>query len=169
MANPVLESENLISEMSEIGLSISKPSDNLPMMLDIIPLSKQRSIYINVNSFKQGFTPILHIKYKNGEYRIKGFGYRSTGFMKTDFQEHDVNKKIPLNFITAFVFNTIYQEAEDLKLKEIEFVSLQIYFGDLTPKAKDTRVKYFTNKLNFSKEEILNIICKYTKEPSLIE
>ena len=64
MANPVLESENLISEMSEIGLSISKPSDNLPMMLDVIPLSKQRSIYINVNSFKQGFTPILHIKYR---------------------------------------------------------------------------------------------------------
>ena len=159
------ESDSLISEMNEVELFIDKPTEKSPITLTIHSLSKLKNIEININSFLTGFFTFLSIDYKDGSSRMKLFSHESTAFRRPNFQIHNLDDKIPLDFLTASIFNNIYQEALDLRLEEIKSVSIKIYFENITKSAKDTKTKYATNKQFFTKDELLNIINKYTQEP----
>ena len=163
------KSGSLISEMNEIELFIDKPTDETPIMLSIYSVSKLKNIEININSFLTGFFTFLTIDYEDGSSRMKLFSHESTAFRRPNFQIHNIDAKIPLDFLTASIFNNIYQEALDLRLEEIKSVSIKIYFENITKSAKDTKTKYATNKLFFTKDELLNIINKYTKEPATMD
>lgn len=156
---------SLISEMNEVELFIDKPTDNFPITLSIHSVSKLKNIEININSFLTGFFTFLTIDYEDGSSRMKLFSHESTAFRRPNFQIHNLDTKIPLDFLTASIFNYIYQEALDLRLKDIKSVSIKIYFENITKSAKDTKTKYATNKVFFTKDELLNITNKYTKEP----
>lgn len=156
---------SLISEMNEVELFIDKPTDKSPITLSIHSVSKLKNIEININSFLTGFFTFLTIDYEDGSSRMKLFSHESTAFRRPNFQIHNLDTKIPLDFLTASIFNYIYQEALDLRLKDIKSVSIKIYFENITKSAKDTKTKYATNKLFFTKDELLNITNKYTKEP----
>lgn len=163
------ETGSLISEMNEVELFIDKPTDKSPITLSIHSLSKLKNIEININSFLTGFFTFLTIDYKDGSSRMKLFSYESTAFRRPNFQIYNLDSKIPLDFLTASIFNDIYQEASDLRLKDVKSVSIKIYFENLTKTAKNAKIKYATNKIVFSKDELLNIANKYTKEVDPID
>ena len=156
--------DSLISEMNEVELFIDKPTDKSPIMLSIHSAAKLKNVEINANSFLTGFFTFLTIDYKDGSCRMKLFSCESTAFRRPNFQLYNLDAKIPLDFLTASIFNNIYQEASDLRLKDAKSVSIKIYFENLTKTAKNAKIKYATNKLIFSKDELLNIANKYTKE-----
>lgn len=159
------KSGSLISEMNELELFIDKPTDNSPIMLSIHSVSKLKNIEININSFLTGFFTFLTIDYKDGSSHMKLFSHESTAFRAPNFQIHNLDTKISLDFLTASIFNNIYQKTLDLRLGDIKSVSIKIYFENITKSAKDTKTKYATNKLFFTKDELLNIINKYTQKP----
>lgn len=163
------KSDSLISEMNEVELFIDKPTNKSPIMLSIHSVSKLKNIEININSFLTGFFTFLNIDYKDGSSRMKLFSHESTAFRRPNFRIHNLDTKIPLDFLTASIFNSIYPKALDLRLKDIKSVSIKIYFENITRSAKDTKTKYATNKLFFTKDELLNIINKYTKEPNTMD
>lgn len=164
------KSDSLISEMREVELFIEKPTDKLPMMLSIRSASQQKNLEINTDSFLTGFFTFLYIDYKDGRSRMKAFGNGyCRAFSRSGFQVHSLDSKIPLDFLTASVFNGIYQSVSDLNLENAKSVSIQIYFDDITKAARDSKTRYATNKLAFPKDELFDIIKKYPDEPNVMD
>ena len=91
------------------------------------------------------------------------------GLSRSGFQVHSLDSKIPLDFLTASVFNSVYQSVSDLNLENAKSVSIQIYFDDITKAARDSKTRYATNKLAFPKDELFDIIKKYPDEPNVMD
>lgn len=155
----------IINKMKEIELNIVMPKENSPITLKISSPMQVNSIKLNKNAFLSGFFAYVNIEYKDGSSRVKMFCPVNTSFMRTDFQNYKLKDEIPINFVTSSIFNTLYQNIKELKIQEAVTVSIKIYFIDLTENSKREKITYATNRLSFSRDEILKIISLYKIEP----
>ncbi len=94
------------------------------------------------------------------------FGPKNNAFSCFGIKNCNIGTKLPLDFLSAWVFNYTYKRISELKLKEAESVSIQIRFSGLTRKARETDSKYFTNQLYLPIDEFMEIISKYPQEPN---
>lgn len=161
--------EGIFSQMSELRLDISKPVGKTPMMLKIFPASKKKNIKLNENSLINGFLVSLIIYYENDRTRLRMFAPGSSVLMYPKFIECNIENPIPLEFVTHYVFNIIYQEIEDLKIDQIKSVSMKIYFEKMTENSIETRVRFVNKPLVFSKDEILKLIENYKEDPFALD
>lgn len=161
--------EGLFSQMSELRLDISKPVGKTPMMLKIFPASKKKNIKLNENSLINGFLVSLIISYEDDRSCFKMFSPESSALRRPNFIECNIENPIPLEFATQFVFNTIYQEFEDLKIDQVKSVSMKIYFEKMTENSIENRVSFVNKPMVFSKNEIFKLIENYKVDPFTLD
>lgn len=161
--------EGIFSQLSELRLDISKPAGKTPMMLKIFPASKKKNIKLNENSLINGFLVSLSIYYENDRSQLRIFGPGSSALRHPNFIECNIENPIPLEFVTHYVFNTIYQEFEDLKIDRVKSVSMKIYFEKMTENSTENHVSFVNKPLVFSKDEILKLIENYKVDPFTLD
>ena len=67
---------------------------------------------------------------------------------------------VPLEFITSFMLNYLKNKDIETELKNVDYVYISLMLNNLTPSATKSSITFLTNKVSFSKSELLLFIEK---------
>ena len=150
---------------TEINCSLEKPQKiGAPFVLKIF--SPTGSIYVNENSFLSNFMVVCDFHNKKSLIPVNSmsFGNFSTSNFKTLFVKYTTDSKsmvtVSLEFITSFMLNYLKNKDIETELKDVDYVYISLMLDNLTPSANKDRITFLTNKVSFSKSELLFFIDK---------
>ena len=150
---------------TEINCSLEKPQKiGAPFVLKIF--SPTGSIYVNENSFLSNFMVVCDFHNKKSLIPVNSmsFGNFSTSNFKTLFVKYTTDSKsmvtVSLEFITSFMLNYLKNKDIETELKDVDYVYISLMLDNLTPSANKDRITFLTNKVSFSKSELLLFIDK---------
>lgn len=150
---------------TEINCSLEKPQKiGAPFVLKIF--SPTGSIDVNENSFLSNFMVVCDFHNKKSLIPVNSmsFGHFSTSNFKPLFVKYTTDTKsmvtVPLEFITKFMLNYLKNKDIETELKDVDYVYISLMLDNLTPSANKDRITFLTNKVSFSKSELLLFIDK---------
>lgn len=150
---------------TEINCSLEKPQKiGAPFVLKIF--SPTGSIYVNENSFLSNFMVVCDFHNKKSLIPVNSmsFGNFSTSNFKPLFVKYTTDSKsmvtVSLEFITSFMLNYLKNKDIETELKDVDYVYISLMLNNLTPSANKDRITFLTNKVSFSKSELLLFIDK---------
>ena len=150
---------------TEINCSLEKPQKiGAPFVLKIF--SPTGSIDVNENSFLSNFMVVCDFHNKKSLIPVNSmsFGNFSTSNFKPLFVKYTTDSKsmvtVSLEFITSFMLNYLKNKDIETELKDVDYVYISLMLDNLTPSANKDRITFLTNKVSFSKSELLLFIDK---------
>ena len=150
---------------TEINCSLEKPQKiGAPFVLKIF--SPTGSIDVNENSFLSNFMVVCDFHNKKSLIPVNSmsFGNFSTSNFKPLFVKYTTDTKsmvtVPLEFITKFMLNYLKNKDIETELKNVDYVYISLMLNNLTPSATKSSITFLTNKVSFSKSELLLFIDK---------
>ena len=150
---------------TETNCSLEKPQEiGVPFVLKIF--SPSGSIDLNENSFLSNFMVVCDFHNKKSLIPVNSmsFGNFSTSNFKPLFARYTTDSKsmvtVSLEFITSFMLNYLKNKDIETELKDVDYVYISLMLNNLTPSATKSSITFLTNKVSFSKSELLLFIDK---------